>query len=229
MLIADLSDHPNRPLTQLRRVPPRRTPDMTPTFPRSGVSGHAGAVQAEKLEEPEEKGRLPAQVSRLAAWLEQEFGIAGKTLFFGDLVQVRRFQRDDDLASKVFARVREGLKHKPRVLIGHSLGSIVAYEALCRIPDHGITTLITLGSPLGLRSIREALRPESTKYFSALPPGVVRWVNVYDKGDPVSLAGGLVAYWLVKDETVNNGDQPHAITRYLGKKEVGQAVTDALT
>jgi hypothetical protein len=184
----------------------------------------------QKLDEPKDKGRLPKQVSRLAAWLEQKFGIAGKTLFFGDLVQVRRFQKDDDLAAKVFDRVSEGLKHKPRVLIGHSLGSVVAYEALCRIPNHGITTLITLGSPLGLRSIREALRPEAIKHLSGLPPGITRWVNVYDKGDPVSLAGGLAAYWPeVKDRTVNNEDQPHAITRYLGKKEVGQAVTDALT
>ena len=46
VLIADLSDHPHRPLTQLRRVPLRRTTCMTPTFPRTGVSGHAGAVQS---------------------------------------------------------------------------------------------------------------------------------------------------------------------------------------
>jgi pimeloyl-ACP methyl ester carboxylesterase len=62
-------------------------------------------------------------------------------------VQVRRFQRDDALAVTVLDRVREMLPQHPRVLIGHSLGSIVAYETLCQIPDHGITTLITVGSP----------------------------------------------------------------------------------
>ena len=100
---------------------------------------------------------LPAPLTPLAAWLERRFGLAGKLLFFGDLVQVRRFQRDDELAETVLDRVREMLPQNPRVLAGHSLGSIVAYEALCRIPDHGVTTLITLGSPLGLRSIRQGM------------------------------------------------------------------------
>ena len=62
-----------------------------------------------------------------------------------------------------------------------------------------------------------------------LPPDVLRWVNIYDTGDPVSLAG-LVGYWPeVADKAVDNGDQPHAINRYLGKKVTGQIVVEALT
>ena len=48
MIRPDLGDHPDRPRTQLGRVPPRRTPYMTPTLPRFGVSGLAGAVQFRK-------------------------------------------------------------------------------------------------------------------------------------------------------------------------------------
>ncbi len=185
----------------------------------------------EKLDEDKDKGRLPPQVSRLAAWLERKFGVAGQLLFIGDLAQVRRFQQDDGLASAVRDRVCEVLQHQPRVLIGHSLGSVVAYEALCLIPDHGITALITVGSPLGLRSIREALRSDARDRIPKLPPGIARWVNVYDRGDPVALAGGLAEYWpAVEDMTVYNGEkEPHGIGPYLGKKEVGQAVADALT
>jgi predicted alpha/beta hydrolase family esterase len=183
----------------------------------------------EKLGDEQVKGRLSPKVSRLAAWLEAKFGVADKFLFFGDLTQVRRFQTDDELASKVLERVREGLQTEPRILIGHSLGSVVAYEALCRIADHGITTLITVGSPLGLRSIREALSSKAIKRIPDLPPGVTRWVNVYDRGDPVCLAGGLDGYWSdVKDKTVNNGRDAHGIGPYLGKREVGLAVVDAL-
>jgi len=68
---------------------------------------------------------VPGPLSRLGAWLEDRFGIAGKLLFFADLVQVRLFQREPDLASRVLDRVKEGLEGRPRVLIGHSLGSIV--------------------------------------------------------------------------------------------------------
>ncbi len=152
----------------------------------------------------------------------------GKVLFFGDLVQVRRFQRDDDLAETVLHRVREILPQSPRLLIGHSLGSVVAYEALCRIPDHGITTLITLGSPLGLRSIRAGMSQKVRDRMPNLPPGVLRWVNIYDPRDAIALAGGLAGCWpKVEDKTVNNEHEPHAITRYLGKKVTGQAVVEA--
>jgi hypothetical protein len=173
---------------------------------------------------------LPTPLTRLASWLERRFGVAGKLLFFGDLVQVWRFQRDDDLAEAVLDRVREMLPQNPRVLIGHSLGSIVAYEALCRIPDHAVTTLITLGSPLGLRSIREDMSQQARDRMPGLPPGVLRWVNIYDPHDAVSLAGGLAGHWPeIVDNTVNNGDEPHAVGRYLGKKVTGGAVVEALT
>lgn len=173
---------------------------------------------------------LPTPLTRLAAWLERKFGLAGKLLFIGDLVQVRRFQRDNDLAETVLGRVREMLLQNPRVLIGHSLGSIVAYEALCRIPDHGVTTLITVGSPLGLRSIREGMSQQAHDRMPNLPPGLLRWTNIYDPDDAVSLAGGLAEYWPeVADKKVDNEDQPHSVTHYLGKKVTGQIVVEALT
>jgi hypothetical protein len=175
------------------------------------------------------KKGLPKPLRRLAGSIERRFGVAGKVLFFGDLVQVRRFQRDDHLAETVLERVREMLPQNPRLLIGHSLGSVVAYEALCRIPDHGMTTLITLGSPLGLRSIREGMSQQARDRIPNLPPGIQRWVNIYDPRDAVSLAGGLAGCWLkVEDKTVDNGQERHAVTRYLGKKVTGQTVVEAL-
>lgn len=174
--------------------------------------------------------RLPGPLRRLAATLDRRFGVAGKLLFFGDLPQVRRYQRDDDLAARIRARVQEGLTAgSPSVLLGHSLGSVVAYEALCMTPDHGIDTFITIGSPLGLTSIRAALRPEARDRLPDLPPGVTRWLNVYDPKDAVALAGGLGSHWKdVEDATVDNGDGPHAATRYLGKRAVGQPIATRL-
>ena len=173
---------------------------------------------------------LPTPVAKLASRLERRFGVAGKLLFFGDLTQVRRYQRDDVLSGQVLSRVREGLRlGSPKVMVGHSLGSIVAYEALCLIPDHGVSTLVTIGSPLGMRSIRKALRPAARERIPALPPGVTRWVNVYDPNDPVALAGGLAEYWTdATDRTVENERDPHLATRYLSKRETGEAVASGL-
>lgn len=171
---------------------------------------------------------LPRPVARLAGWLDHRFGVAGRLLFFGDLVQVRRYQRDDDLADIVDGRMRDAIDVGTRVVIGHSLGSIVAYEYLCRTAEHGVETLITLGSPLALRSIRQALRTREGDGRPALPR-VQRWVNIYDPADPVSCAGGLSPFWAsVSDHNVDNGKDPHAATRYLGKRQTGDAVAVTL-
>lgn len=175
-------------------------------------------------------GRLPGPLTKLGAALERRFGVAGKVLFFGDLPQVRKYQRDDELAESIRDRVTaEIMAGSPPILLGHSLGSIVAYEVLCTRPDHGVKTLVTIGSPLGMRSIRDALRPAAHERIPALPPGVERWVNVYDTHDPVALAGGLGDIWTqVTDDTVDNEDQAHSATRYLGKRQVGNAFALAL-
>lgn len=193
------------------------------------------AIQDEVVHEDEPDTRMskgmkgvPPRLGKLANWVEQRFGVAGRLLFFGDLVQVRRYQSDDDLANAVHDRIREALADRPYIMVGHSLGSVVAYEALCTIPDHGITTLVTIGSPLGLRSLRERLRPAARR--PGPPPGVETWVNIYDSRDPVALAGPLQPYWsAVVDRVVDNGNEPHAATRYLGKLATGATIADSLT
>lgn len=168
--------------------------------------------------------RLPGPLMKLGAALERRFGVAAKVLFFGDLPQVRKYQRDDELAQVIRDRVtKEISSSQPKILVGHSLGSIVAYEVLCLMPDHGVRTFVTIGSPLGMRSIQRALRKSARERIPMLPPGLENWFNVYDVGDPVALAGGLSATWTqVQDATVHNEKEPHAATRYLGKKQVGR-------
>ena len=171
---------------------------------------------------------LPTPVARLATWLDNRFGAAGKILFFGDLVQVRRYQRDDELAAKILDRATDVLALRPRVLVGHSLGSVIAYDILCRVPDHGVETLITLGSPLALHTVRHGLRPPRSS-SPRLPPGVARWVNVYDPHDAVACAGGVQPHWTeAVDRVVDNERDPHAVTRYLGKRPTGEAVLAGL-
>ena len=149
--------------------------------------------------------------------------------FFGDLRQVRRYQREDELAAGIRKRVGEATGPQTRVLIGHSLGSVVAYEYLALQDSHGIETLITLGSPLALRSIQDRLRTKEPDGRPRFPAGVEGWFNIFDPRDPVACAGGLSPSWVeVTDAHVDNEDEPHAATRYLGKKPTGQAVVTGL-
>jgi hypothetical protein len=175
-------------------------------------------------EVPPKKGfpRMPRAVQRLAAWLDASFGAAAPTMFIGDLRQVRLYQQDDALARKVQGRVQEATADGCTVLIGHSLGTVVAYETACAAEAANPRLLLTLGSPLALATVRKRLR------FNG-PPADLRWVNVYDPRDVVACAGGVARWWpAAKDSVVDNGDDRHAVTRYLGKWRTGEAVAQAL-
>jgi hypothetical protein len=79
-------------------------------------------------------------------------------------------------------------KHRPRVVVAHSLGSVVTYEALHRRPDLEVPLLVTLGSPLAMPEVVfEALDPEPRAGRGSRPPGVRRWVNVADPGDVIAV------------------------------------------
>jgi hypothetical protein len=79
-----------------------------------------------------------------------------------------------------------------KIVVAHSLGTVVTYEALCANPDLNVDLLLTLGSPLGLPgSIFEALLPEPRNGHAIRPPGVGRWVNIADRGDLVAVPARL--------------------------------------
>ena len=79
--------------------------------------------------------------------------------------------------------------HRPRVVIAHSLGSVVAYEALWARPDLTLDLLLTVGSPLGMPDVVFPRIEPSTSPTGGghRPPGVRTWVNVADVGDLVAI------------------------------------------
>jgi hypothetical protein len=119
---------------------------------------------------------------------------------------------------------RSGGRH---VVVSHSMGTVIVYDCLRRVPDcPAIDGLMTIGSPLGLDEVQDALRPEWTR-ADGFPGDRLRgeWVNVYDRLDPVCgfdprLANDFQheAASLVHDfEQDNGGRWRHGIDRYLAK------------
>lgn len=76
------------------------------------------------------------------------------------------------------------------LLIGHSMGAIVAYDTLWQLSHNakspcGVDLFLTLGSPLGMRYVqKQLLGAGETRTF---PTGVSHWENVSATGDLVSL------------------------------------------
>jgi hypothetical protein len=113
----------------------------------------------------------------------------------------------------------------PHVLVGHSLGTVIGYDCLTRVPDcPGVNGFLTIGSPLGLDVVQDRLLPEWTPrdgFPSARLRG--RWVNVYDGLDPVAGFDALLADDFQRDGVVaiddieepNSGGWRHSIVKYL--------------
>lgn len=152
--------------------------------------------------------------------------------------QMRLYLADDALRACVLARFQAALAPDTRVVIGHSLGSVVAYEALCAAPDHGVDTLITMGSPLGLRTVSSRLRPPvvpGTRKKAATPgqwPGVRQWINIAAEQDPIALVKELATVFgeQVEDQPVSNPRlAPHSVLHYLTTQEAARGIDGALT
>lgn len=118
-------------------------------------------------------------------------------------------------------------EHQPRVLIAHSLGSVVAYETLWAHPDLQVPLLVTLGSPLAIKdAFYDSFVPEAARAH-AKPPGVERWINFADVGDLVAVPKGLSGYFagIDSDETVTiDTFECHRIVQYLSNPRVAAAI-----
>ena len=102
------------------------------------------------------------------------------------------------IASDVRALVRNALEsawasRRRILLIGHSLGSVIAYDTLWEL-SHGareaagrIELFITLGSPLGTHFIRRSLQGAHRRGEARYPTNIDRWLNFAARGDTTAL------------------------------------------
>lgn len=104
----------------------------------------------------------------------------------GHLSQVARYlaRGEADTAGRTLdvrarERVADALKADSAVVVAHSLGSVVAWEALHEA-DTPVPLFVTLGSPLATRSVVwPHLRPPPP----STPECVGRWLNFWDRDD----------------------------------------------
>jgi hypothetical protein len=148
-----------------------------------------------------------------------------------NLLQVTRYLTEDGLRAAVQARAEALLDDSTRLVIGHSLGSVVAWEA-CQVFGRPLPMLITLGSPLGLDSVvYPRLRPQPPTW----PPCVHRWVNVAHPDDIVAVEPHLgplfcaPAGLTIESHTPPSKHDHHGIAGYLEEQATGRAIADALS
>lgn len=145
------------------------------------------------------------------------------------LVQVTRYMTEESLREQVQRRVAALVGPNTVALVGHSLGSVVAFEASHRL-DGSLPLLLTLGSPLGLRNVVYDRLPVPR----TVPASTRRWVNLADRDDLVAAVPDLAGLFpgpdgvLESDWTLDNGAQPHRAESYLHARQAGDATASVL-
>lgn len=184
-------------------------------------------------------GRAPAGVQAALRALagSRFFAAIGERALLGDLRQVRLYFNDREVRRRAVDRVVEAVGVDCKVIVGHSLGSVVAYEALSANPEWQVRMLVTIGSPLGIPNlIIDRLQPPPLPASHSGPrgrwPGEGRaWTNIADEADVVALVkdlrpvfGAGVDSWVV-----NNGAHAHTVQPYLTAIETGRAIWSVLS
>ncbi|MFV0131355.1 hypothetical protein ACLGI4_27210 [Streptomyces sp. HMX112] len=109
----------------------------------------------------------------------------------------------------------------PLIVVGHSLGSIVAYEVLTEL-ERETELFVTVGSPLAVTEVQDHLAEPP-----AVPAGVRSWLNASDPRDLVALDHTLRPEYppaeRVTDLLVSNdSDNHHGIVEYLANPQVNE-------
>lgn len=140
-------------------------------------------------------------------------------------------------ADRMRAPVRATLLENPapKVLIAHSLGTIVTYDVLSEpaFRNRTLPLLVTVGSPLGIGNVQARLRDRAGRP-NPVPKSVKAWANFADRFDPVALDATLRDAFeppqdFAVDDAVNNGAKNnHDLTGYLSIGVVGTMIRQVM-
>ena len=119
------------------------------------------------------------------------------------LHEVRRYFRNqndeaDALRNLLKRRLRAAWnQQQPVILIGHSFGSVIAYDTLWQLSHEDaetgrVTALVTLGSPLTLRFIRRNLKGAKAVVNQRYPNNIDHWFNFAAVGEVAAASHRLI-------------------------------------
>lgn len=167
-------------------------------------------------------------------------GWASAGLMVGQLRQVARYLRRgeaDQEGLTLDVRIRRCVEQAldstgPTIVIAHSLGTVVSMEAL-HAHRGAVALLVTLGSPIGLRSaVGARMRPQPLR----VPLSVERWLDYWDRDDFITAGAQLEKAVRPNDRAVkpvskrmdSDGLSVHPAVKYLAQSAVAGRVVEAI-
>lgn len=173
---------------------------------------------------------LPDIMQRTLATIQRSELFEGRDSFLISFVkQVDRYLSDPGFRSLVHDEIGTAMAQSPRIVIGHSLGSVIAYGWLRENdPGHSVA-LITLGSPLGFEAIR---RRVGWRHDGPGWRGQVRsWTNIAAGHDAVAMVKKLAPLYspdIIDLPCDNPRKSAHAAISYLANVRTARAIDRAL-
>lgn len=144
--------------------------------------------------------------------------------------QADNYLNNPQIRAQVLNRILKSLPDSGRlVIVGHSLGSVIAADLVRRLPvGLEVTGMVTIGSPLAngnfdVDKLRETLREP--------PTNLAWWVNFWNVHDPVAAHRGVssVFPWMIDCRMQTNlSHRVHDAEEYLTDESVATAVGYAL-
>jgi len=195
---------------------------------RAGVTD--AQVDAEYGDNPRPKGPLNWQwVQAILRAVDKHGGGMSQSALESFTRDVFLYTTRAGVRDEIDRIVSAMLTEEPTIVVGHSLGSVVAYSVLRKDPRAlRVPLFLTVGCPLGIRAIRDQFRP------LRFPLPVKTWYNAFDPRDVVALnpldsanfpvAPAIENYALVKNHT----DNRHGIVGYLDDISVAKRILEGM-
>ena len=155
--------------------------------------------------------------------------MVGEAAFERTVDMMTMMLTEPDLRARLQARIEPEVTDETRVLVAHSLGTVLSYAALASHPEWPIHTFVTLGSPLAVPLVFDALEPAPVDGRAVWPGSVSRWVNIRAMNDK-ACTSSLTAQFgpRVEEFVIDNGHRAHAPEPYLNAAATGAAIAAAL-
>jgi hypothetical protein len=164
--------------------------DLSPLGQRLFVAWVAELRDSDQLAASVSEGALTVPLRESADWFTEHYGAWAQRVVTACIEELATYfdPAHGDRRETARARAADVIRQeRPAVLLAHSLGSVVAYEALCADRNLAVELFVTLGSPLAMRHVVfDRLIPMPVGR-GIRPPGAGQWVNIADRGDPVAV------------------------------------------
>lgn len=176
--------------------------------------------------------RIAAMEYRLRHHAEGNGGVIADTvvdLALGNpyFTQAQNYLSTPNVRASVLTRVLDNIPQSgPIVIVGHSLGSVIAVDLLRRLPEAvRVMGLVTIGSPLANGHFQV---DKLTDVLQEPPRNLEWWVNFWSNTDPVAALRGVSSAfpWMldVRVKTPLLPTQAHYAEHYLSDDLVAKAV-----